>query len=435
MAAPDTAPPVTGTTVARNASAAFTGQLAILVMSFVATGVIVRELGARAYGTWSLVAAVVAYAGLLDLGLGVSLVRRIAESERGDDRASSGEAMGAALVVTAFMGVVAAALIWLLAGQAATVLKVPAELRGDFVSAMRIAAIGAGVALPGSALGAAAAALQKLPWIIRLEVAVTLLTLSAQLLLTVSGGGITALAAAFAAGRGLSLAGRWVIARRLLRGTAFRSSPRYPFWTSLGRFGLLKAVHQLLSQIVLYLDRLLVGAMVSVEAVAYYTVALELSQRLLMVQSNVAQAYYPAACALASDRPALRKLYRRAAGSVALFTLPAALLLALFARPILALWVGADFADHAAPVLAIAALAYGGMSLTAIPSVTADALDQPGLSVRYGLASVAINVVLALILIPRLGAAGAAWAILGNVVLQGPFFVLAVNRLMNRRAA
>ena len=423
-----------GERIARNAAAAFGGQTTIALLGLVATAVIVRGLGTAGFGTWSLVMALVGHAALMDLGLGVALVRRVADTEQRGDREASVDALGAALMMTAALALVTAAGLWLVAEPAAGWLRVPVELRPAFIAAVRIAGVGAALALPGSALGAVPAAVQQLARLVMLEVIITAGVIAAQCLIILLDGGLDALAWAFAAGRLLSLAGRWVIARRLLGYVKVGAAAGYPFWTSLGRFGVLKVVHQLLSQMVLYLDRLLVGALVSVEAVAWYTVAMELAQRLLMIQSNVAQAYYPAACAAVSDHASFGRLYLRSARAVAMLTFPVALVLAVLAEPLLVWWVGPDFAA-AAPLLQLVALAYAVMALTAIPAAAADALNQPGLSVRYGVVSVALNLTLALILIPRLGARGAAVAIALVVLIQTPPFVRTVTRMASASVA
>lgn len=415
-----------GRRVALNAAAAFGGQAFIALLGLLATGVFVRVLGVEQFGAWSLVIAVLAYAALLDLGLGVAVVRRVAGAHASGDRAALGGAVGSSLAATALLGLAAGATMALVAEPAATLLRVPDALRGTFVAAMRISALAAALTPAASALGAVPAAYQRLDAVVRLDVLVTGLVLAAQGVAVVLGGGLVAMAWLLVAGRALALAGRWYVARRLM-GDVPLAGRGYPFWRELGRFGMLKVVHQLLSQLVLYADRLLLGALVSLEAVAYYTIAVELAQKLLMVQGNIAQAYYPAACARSGDAAALRQLHGYASRAVAVLTLPAAAVLAVFAAPLTAAWVGAEVAGQSAGPLRVLAVAYAGMALTAVPAATADALNRPEISVRYGLVGVLINLGFAILLIPPLGAVGAAWAVLLNVVLQTPFFIRTVT--------
>ena len=420
-----------GTRLARNALTALQGQAAVSVAALITTGILVRALGAAQFGAWSLIGAVAAYGALFDLGLGVALVRRAALAHTAGDRHGLLRALSAALLATTLLGVVAALTVVLLAEPLATLLRIPAPGRADFVLALRVTGVAIGLTLPGVALGAIPTALQRMDMVIRLETAVALVTLTAQACLALTGGTLTALACAAAAARLVSLVGRAWLVRRLIPRAALRVEWGYPFWPELGRFGLLKLVHQITSQLVLHIDRFLVAALVSVPAVAYYTVAVELAQKLLVVQSNVSAAYYPAACAAAaaSDRlQAFRQLYRRTSRGVALLTLPLAAALAVLAAPVLHVWVGAAFADASTDLLRVLAVAYAGMALTAIPAGAADALGRPDVPLRYGLVSIVLHVALALLLIPHWGILGAGFAILGNVVLQTPWFIRTVTR-------
>jgi len=99
----------------------------------------------------------------------------------------------------------------------------------------------------------------------------------------------------------------------------------------------------------------------------------------------------------------------------------------VLARPILNAWVGPAIAARSTDLLRVLAIAYAGMALTAIPSNAADALGRPDIAARYSLASLAINATLAVVLIPRYGIMGSGLAILGNVLIQSPWFVRAVT--------
>ncbi len=416
--------------VASNAVTALGLQSGLLVLGLAATAVFVRVLGLERYGAWAVLMAIVAYGGVLELGLGVSLVRRVAELHRGADPGALDLALGGTVTATAVLGATGAVLIIAGAPLVAGVVHVPEVLRREFVAALRVGAIGVFLAVPSAALGAVPMALQRLDAVVALDAAVGSAVLAAQIAVVLEGGGLVGLAAVTAVGRAAALAGRAVLARRFLGRLRFRVSLRYPFWSELGRFGSLKVVQQIASLLVLHLDRLLVAVFLSAEWVAYYAAPLDLAQRLLMVQSNVSSAYYPAACAVAGsgDQAAFYRLYERTSRAVATATFALAMVLVIFARPILAVWVGPAIAAQSGDLLRVLAAAYALMALTAIPSNASDALGRPDIAARYSIASLAINATLAVILIPRFGIMGSGCAILGNVVLQSPWFVRAVTR-------
>lgn len=418
-----------GASIAHNAAAAFAFQAFLAVVGLASTAVLVRTLGAERFGGWSLLGVVLAYGTLLDIGLGTSLVRRAATEHRRGDLRALGSALGATLAATALQGVLGAIAVAAAAHPLGKLLNVPSAWQAEFATALRVMALGVGLSVPGAALAAVPTALQRLDRLVLVEATVTLATSLAQIGGALAGGGLVTLALITAGGRLASLVARAVLVRQLLPGLRVRIDLRYPFWSDLGRFGALKAVQQIASQLILHLDRFLVAVLVSVPAVAFYTVALELAQKLLVVQGNVSTAFYPAACAAAErDRSRLPALYERTSRVVALGTFPLAGLLVIFAEPVLRAWVGPEFAERSAGLLRVLAVAYAGMALTAIPSTTADALNRPEIPAYYAAAGLGVNVAAALLFIPRFGIMGAGLAVAANVLLQAPWFVRAVTR-------
>jgi O-antigen/teichoic acid export membrane protein len=416
--------------LAANAATALRLQLGLAVLGLIATSVLVRALGTERYGAWALIGVIVAYGGLLELGLGVALVPRVAALLDRGDRTGLARALGAAVAATSALGLMGAGVLWVASEAIGIVVRVPAPQIAEFVTALHFGAISVCLGLPGVALGVVPTALQRLDLLLRLEAAVALGTVALQVAVALAGGGLVELAAAGALGRAASLAGRALQARHLLGGLELRLDPRYPFWSELGRFGAIKVVQQLASLLVLHLDRLLIALILSASAVAYYAVPLELAQKLLFVQTNVSLAFYPAACAAAAsrDRTTLSSLYERTSRLVAVGTLPLAAVLVVLAEPVLGAWVGEPFSTRSADLLRVLAIAYAAVALTAIPSATADALNRPEIAAYYSVAGLGLNVALALLLIPRLGIMGSGLAILGNALLQAPWFVRAVTR-------
>ncbi len=418
-----------GAPIAHNAAAAFAFQAFLTVVGLASTAVLVRTLGAERFGGWSLLGVVLAYGTLLDIGLGTSLVRRAATEHARGDLPALASALGTTLAATALLGVLGAVALAAAADPLGKLLNVPPAWQAEFATALRVMALGVALSVPGAALAAVPTALQRLDRLFLVEATVTLGTSLAQIGGALAGAGLVALGLITAGGRLASLVARAVLVRRLLPGLRVRFVLRYPFWSDLGRFGALKVVQQIASLLVLHLDRFLVAVLVSAPAVAFYTVALELAQKVLVVQGNVSTAFYPAACAAVErDRSRLPALYERTSRVVALGTFPLAGLLVIFAEPVLRAWVGEEFGERSAGLLRVLALAYAGMALTAIPSNTADALNRPEIAAYYAVAGLGLNLAIALLLIPRFGIMGSGLAVAANVLLQAPWFVRAVTR-------
>jgi len=76
----------------------------------------------------------------------------------------------------------------------------------------------------------------------------------------------------------------------------------------------------------------------------------------------------------------------------------------------------------------VLAVAYGLAQVMGVPTLVADATGHVRWSAGFAIISAVINLSLTIILVPRLGAIGAAYALLINAVTQGPVFVYIVQR-------
>jgi O-antigen/teichoic acid export membrane protein len=198
----------------------------------------------------------------------------------------------------------------------------------------------------------------------------------------------------------------------------------------LARFGGLKFANQLSTQSVYHLDKLLLGVLASVSAVAWYAVPVLIAQRLVAVVGNVASAFLPAASELhgSADSARFGELYVRATKLVALLVLPLALVLVVDAEPLLRLWLGSGFARHGATPTRILAAAYAVNSFSTIPALASDSIGRPRVTTAFSVASTFLNLALCVALIPRYGAVGASLAVLVNSVLLVPVFLVYVHR-------
>ena len=110
--------------------------------------------------------------------------------------------------------------------------------------------------------------------------------------------------------------------------------------------------------------------------------------------------------------------------------LPLVVLLAVLSRPLLSAWLGPSFAAASAGILAALAVGYGLTLLTGVPALIADATGHPHWTATAGVVYAVINLTLTIVLVPRFGAIGAAYAFLANSVVQGLAFVLIVQRVL-----
>jgi len=147
-------------------------------------------------------------------------------------------------------------------------------------------------------------------------------------------------------------------------------------------------------------------------AVAYYTAPYEAVTRLWIIPTSLIMALFPAFSALEGigDRQRLGMLFARSVKYVLLVLGPIVLLLVLFAKEILQIWLGADFSTQSRLVLQILALGVLINSLAHSPFALLQGVGRPDIPAKFHLLELPIYIGLALLLISYWGIAGAAAA-------------------------
>src|SRR5438874_3906802 len=98
----------------------------------------------------------------------------------------------------------------------------------------------------------------------------------------------------------------------------------------------------------------MIGTFASMDQVAFYVTPYEIITRLSMLPGAVSMALLPAFSSVHQDSSQqYERFFTAGLRYVILLLFPAALLIVLFAREGLALWIGEDFAEHSATVARI----------------------------------------------------------------------------------
>lgn len=190
-------------------------------------------------------------------------------------------------------------------------------------------------------------------------------------------------------------------------------------WTQirgLGRFSLAIALTASIWIIVTQLDKLLLSNVLTLEEYGYYSLAIIAAGGINLLVAPIQQSLMPSLARLhaAGDYAALLDAYRRGSRWACLATLPVALLLSVFAEPMLRVWTGNEAVARAAsPILAGYAIGNALLAMTAFPYLLQFARGTLRMHVQGNLLLIAILVPGYLWAGPVYGAAGASLVWLG----------------------
>jgi O-antigen/teichoic acid export membrane protein len=194
---------------------------------------------------------------------------------------------------------------------------------------------------------------------------------------------------------------------------------RFELAIPLFRFGGWYTVSNLLSPLMVSMDRFLIGIFLSVTSVAYYATPYEVVTKLQVVPNAVTGVLFPAfSSSLANQRERARQLYIRGLAVIVGILAPLTVAVVMCAYPGLRLWLGEDFAAHGYRVLQLLAIGVLINGAASVPSAFLHAAGRPDVNAKLHMIEFPIYVPLACWLIRVLGIEGAALAWVARVTLD-----------------
>jgi len=182
-------------------------------------------------------------------------------------------------------------------------------------------------------------------------------------------------------------------------------------------------VSNVVGPVIIYLDRFLIGALLSAAAVAYYVTPYEVITKLLIFPAAFAAVLFPEFAASARGAGHAASLYSSALKYTFVFLFPVVLIVLAFAPEALAWWLGREFAEQGATVARVLAIGVLLNSLAQVPFTLAQAAGRADWVARLHLVELAIYIPVLYAAIAAAGIVGAAVAWSSRVALD--FVVLA----------
>ena len=383
-----------------------------MVVALVAIPVLLSQLGSARFGILSLAWTVVGYFGLFDIGLGRSLTQMVSE-RLGTDRSHEvpGLVWTGLLLLLAF-GLMGAWGMWMLAPVLVQdILRIPASLQAESVAAFQILSVSIPLLIVSAGLKGILEAEQRFGSIAVIQLPAAVLLLVAPIVVLPFSHRVDALVAAMVAVR---LSGLVALAFTVFRVIPqLRTRPRFisAETRKLMAFGGWLTVSNVVSPLMVYIDRFAIGALISLSAVASYVIPYELVTRVVRLPIAITTVFFPAfAATYQSDPDRTGLLFVSACQTILLLTVAPLLLFFLFAGEGLTVWVGADLANRGTAVarwLIVGAFFNG---IAQAPFALVQGLGRPNLTARFHMWELPFYMVGLWILLLRFGISGAALA-------------------------
>src|SRR6266545_1931157 len=319
------------------------GQAVPLVVGLAAIPLMTRSLGDARFGLLALMWAIIGYFSLLDLGLGRATTKFVAEALAGQDARRARQVAGFTAAGQTALGVVGGAVLALVTPWVVTdLLRVPGELRVEAEEAFRWLALSVAFVVLSLNLRAVLEGAQRFDLTNLIRAPLGVLAFAIPAVAAPLGVGLAGIVALLLALRVVTCWATWIALRRALPGFRWELRPPRELVRPLLGYGGWVAVSNVVSPVLTYLERFMLGAVAGVGAVAYFAAPYEAISRLLLIPASLAGGLFPVVSVpLAGERrtEAERLLGRSVRSLWALLGGPV-LVVMVFGGPLLGVWLG-----------------------------------------------------------------------------------------------
>jgi O-antigen/teichoic acid export membrane protein len=380
-------------------------------VNFVLSPIVVRSLGETQYGAWVLLASMVGYLGLLDLGVRAAVTRYIAQFHAAAEHSRASLLYASALRIFSLAGVTAILISAVLAILVGRVFSVPPEL----VEVARVVAVLSGVSVAISLIsgvfGGVLIGLERFDYNNAIEIVVGALRAIGVLVVLKLGYGLIALALIQVVTSILRLLANIHFTRRLYpqldlsSWTWDRDSARLVF-----KFGLSASLLHVTGSLMLYSDSLVIGAFLPVGMVTYFAIAGNLNDYARAVVSGISGTLSPRISALQAGghRSSLQNAFLMSARLASLVVLPIVVTFLVRGASFIGLWMGPEYAVLSGQVLQVLALTLVPLAGYQVVTAALFGINKHGALIPVFLAEAAVNLVLSVLLVRRYGVVGTA---------------------------
>lgn len=408
-----------------------------LVVAIFAIPTLIRGLGTERFGVLTIGWVIMGYFALFDFGMGQATTKFVAASiARQDAQRLPGivwSSFAAHLALGLFGGSVFALLVpWLSSGA----FNVQADLQPEVSAGFYVLAASVPLVVGGTCLRGVLEGVRRFDLVNKVKIPAGIINYLGPIIVLQFTTHLLFVIGIIVLSRGVVLAVYLLLCVRAMPQLGSRFDIEPGVIKPLAGFGGWVAVSSVTLPLIASLDRFIIGAVVSMTAVAYYATPYEIVTKLWILSASPLSALFPVFSTLAVDRgQEMRPLGARALKYLLVMTAPAVAVLLVFADPLLNVWIGPDFAEHSAPVARWLAVGILMNVLAQVPFTILQGWGRADVPAKLQLLQLPIYALATYFLAQIAGITGVAIAWAARAGIELALLTAAANMLLPRAAA
>jgi O-antigen/teichoic acid export membrane protein len=426
------APDYSGNLLAKNTLLNFGGQAIPLVVGIGSTPFIIHGLGTARFGILSLIWIILVYFSLFDLGIGRATIKFFAELLGKNENDKLAALFWSSLFFNILLGLIGGMAMFLATPSLIhRVFNIPQELLVEAQSAFYLLSALIPLIVATTTLRGALEGAQRFDLVNAVKIPSSSLTFIIPLGAVLFNYHLPGIVFLLLLARTGTAVMYLILCFKVFPSLKDSLSIERRMIVSLFKFGGWVAVSNFLTPLLVYSERFFIGSVLSMDDLAFYTAPHEIVTRLWILPMSFVVTLFPVFSSLRKERHEdIAKIYAQSSKYLLLIVGPLVLFIVLFAKNILMVWLGSEFAQKSTLVFQILAVGVLINSLINIPFSLIQGLGRPDITAKFHLLELPIYIGLAWFLITKWGITGAALAWCLRVALDAGLIFWASHKLI-----
>ena len=408
--------------IGKNVFSNWIGYVVNIVVSFFMAPFMVHSLGNTGYGIWVLVGSLTGYLGVLDLGLRPAVVKFVAKYRALGDDLTVNRVVNTILLILSGVAAIVILTSLVISYFSVDIFKIPDEFHGQLRLIIIIVGLNVAASFPFSVFSAMLSAIERFDLVNAVQITAFLLRTVLLIIFLKMGGGLVAVGViVLAAG----------VAEFLLKARlSFKHYPTLQLDRSLAdrdtfkmvaHFSTYAFVINIASRITLQSDAVVLGAMMSAEAITSFAIGSTMIDYLLAMISYMSSVLLPMASVADAqqDFDQLRRLLVIGTKYCVAVILPVSFAYIVLGETFITIWMGAQYGPASGKVLSILTIGYFGFLSQFVANVIFIGLGKLKYIAYMNIGLAILNIVLSIIFVKWLGLYGSAIGTMIALLVSG----------------
>lgn len=417
-----------------NASMNGVGQVAPMLLGVFAVPILIKGLGVERFGLLTLSWTLIGVFALFDFGLGRAITQSVSSALASGRHEDVEEIFDTGLISILMLGLIAGVLLWVLANPIASSLKIQHLSRDELIWSIRIVAMGLPTVTLMSGVKGFLESMDKFRFLNLHRVFLGIANFVLPITIMIWTKYVPMHIASLILIRLISLFLQLHFASRLVQRSVERKRYSCRRVVDMLKFGGWMTASNVISPVMVYLDRFFIGSMLGLGAVTVYATLVDALTRILVIPNSLISAVFPVMSGMISGgNRGLREVFVKSICVIGIVMVPIVLVGFVFAPEILKLWLGAEFSANGSAIFRILLVGILVNSFSAMPYALLQAAGRPDVNAKIHIVELPLYLLSAYFFAIYWGLIGVAFAWSLRIVIDAVVLFLFGNRMMRCR--